>query len=175
MSWKYDNYLFEHRKGVRDALKWMKENISDVVTAEGWINAQNAASVHDASKDSTEEYMPYDAYFYGGNRSYKVVNDFKYAWLHHIHNNPHHWQYWVLINDDAEEGTVALEMPVLYALEMIADWWSFSWTKGELMEIFSWYDDHKERMILHKNTRKLVETILAAIKKKLEERPAIDD
>lgn len=82
---------------------------------------------------------------------------------------PHHWQYWVLINDDPEEGEIVLEMPYCYILEMICDWWSFSWFKGNLLEIFSWYEEHKNYIKLHPNTRKLVEDILSRIQNKLGE------
>ena len=73
------------------------------------------------------------------------------------------------MNDDPEEGTIALEMPGEYVIEMICDWWAFSWEKGDLEEIFSWYEAHRERMILHKNTRAMVEKILGDMRKKLEE------
>ena len=59
-------------------------------------------------------------------------------------------------------------MPYKYIIEMICDWWSFSWNKGNLKEIFDWYDDHKNHMKLHKDTRKTVEEILNRIKEKLE-------
>ena len=62
----------------------------------------------------------------------------------------------------------AVEIPFEYVIEMICDWWSFSWKKGDLNEIFKWYEDHKG-MMLHPETRKLVESILARIKEKLEE------
>ena len=116
-----------------------------------------------------EEYDAYDKYFYGRNKSYAVVQDFNKAWLHHIHHNPHHWQHWVLINDDPGEGMVILDMPYMYVVEMICDWWAFSWKKENLHEIFSWYDEHKDYMKLSKNTRKTVEDILDKIKQKLEE------
>lgn len=41
--------------------------------------------------------------------SYEVVENFNRAWLLHIHRNPHHWQHWVLINDDPELGETVLE------------------------------------------------------------------
>ena len=53
--------------------------------------------------------------------------------------------------------------------EMICDWWAFSWAKGNLHEIFKWYDEHKKYMKLHTNTRKKVEDILGRIKEKLDE------
>ena len=35
-------------------------------------------------------------------------------------------------------------MPYDYILEMICDWWSFSWQSGDLYEIFKWYEDHSK-------------------------------
>ena len=124
---------------------------------------------HDHSKNEPDEYSAYDAYFYGGNRSYAVVQDFNRAWLTHIHRNPHHWQHWVLINDDPNEGEIVIDMPYEYIIEMICDWWAFSWNKGNLYEIFNWYDEHKDYMKLSEKTRNTVENILNKIKEKLDE------
>lgn len=165
MGYQYDLYLEQHKSNVASAFDWLKEHLPDVVKG---VSDYETHYSHDHSKSSQEEYDAYDAYFYGYNRSYAVVNDFKKAWLHHIHNNPHHWQHWVLINDDQTEGTIALEMPYEYVIEMICDWWSFSHKSGRLYEIFDWYEMHKERMILHDNTRKIVEDILYKIKNELD-------
>ena len=169
MSREYDNYLREHKTNVLKGFRWIRENLPELLIGldEGDLEWQ-IGMAHDASKTDPEEYDAYDAYFYGGNRSYQVVQDFNYAWLHHIHNNSHHWQHWVLINDDPEEGTIALDIPYKYVLEMIADWWSFSWKSGSLYEIFDWYDSHKAHMILSKNTRETVEEILSEMKEKLD-------
>lgn len=129
----------------------------------------NIIREHDASKYSKEEYGPYDEYFYGKNKSYEVVQDFNKAWLHHIHNNPHHWQHWVLNNDDPEKGEIIIDMPDCYIIEMICDWWSFSWKKGELNEIFDWYNKRKYYMKLNDYTRGRVESILNAIELNLKE------
>ena len=123
---------------------------------------------HDASKSTPDEYDAYDAYFYGNNKSYAVVKAFNYAWLHHIHSNPHHWQFWILINDDPDEGMVIMDMPYNYIIEMICDWWAFSWASGNLDEIFNWYDQHKDYIKLSDQTRKTVEDILSKIKEKLD-------
>jgi predicted small metal-binding protein len=45
---------------------------------------------------------------------------------------------------------------------------SFSHKTGNLYEIFDWYKAHIKKMILHKNTKKLVEDILDKIKKELD-------
>ena len=167
MSIEYDNYINQHVQNVLNAAEWLRRNI-DLDIPPMIDGHRTGLFNHDQSKWEKEEYDAYDAYFYGGRKTKEVKKTFNYAWLHHIHNNPHHWQYWVLINDDPEDGTVALDIPYRYAIEMICDWWSFSWSDGNLYEIFDWYNKHKDRMILSKNTRELVEDILDQIKKKLD-------
>ena len=176
MSWEYDLYLQEHKANVTKGLEWLYENLPEVLEGCDYgALEQQIRYNHDASKNELDEYMAYDRYFYGGNRSYQVVQDFNYAWLLHIHKNPHHWQYWVLINDDPGEGMVILEMPYNYIIEMICDWWAFSFAKGDLREIFSWYDMHKDYMKLGDKTRKNVEGILNAIEKKLDELEKVEE
>lgn len=58
-------------------------------------------------------------------------------------------------------------MPYQYVIEMICDWWSFSFNSDNLYEIFDWYEKHKG-MVLHEKTRALVEDILSRIKVELE-------
>lgn len=114
---------------------------------------------HDASKYSKAEFEPYAQKFFGT----PDEQSFKDAWLHHLHNNPHHWQHWVLMND--EEGWEAVWMPPHFTLEMIADWhgagrayqghwdisewfntrfkknlkWFHDETKDQLFEFLEWY------------------------------------
>ena len=168
MSFEYDNYLSQHKRNVYRGYEWFKNNLPELLTPYHDYEYQIMHG-HDASKSDKEEYDAYDKYFYGGNRSYAVVRDFRTAWLRHIHHNPHHWQYWVLINDDPGEGEILLDMPYNYIIEMICDWWSFSWTKGDLNEIFNWYDEHKAYMKLSEKTRKTVEDILDKMKTKLND------
>lgn len=166
MSKEYDLYLQEHKENVVKGLKWFKTNFPKVLAPIenlGDLEWQIELS-HDHSKYSPGEYDAYDAYFYGKNRSYDVVRRFNYAWLRHIHNNPHHWQYWVLINDDPNEGEVVMDMPYNYIIEMICDWWSFSWKNENLTEIFKWYEDHKDYIKLSPKTRRIVEDILSDMK-----------
>ena len=171
MSEKYNEYIIEHRQNVAKAFNWLVENLPELFTDSKfesdceWL----CCFEHDQSKFDDEEYEAYDAYFYGGNKSYQVVQDFNKAWLHHIHNNPHHWQHWVLINDEPGEGMKILDMPDVYIIEMICDWWAFSWKAGKLGEIFEWYNTHKDYMKLSDYTRKKVMDILEKIHAKLAE------
>lgn len=168
MSVQYDNYLAQHKGNVLKGFEWIRDNLPELITGDHDYEWQ-IGMAHDQSKSDPEEYAAYDKYFYGGNRSYQVVRDFRIAWLRHIHHNPHHWQHWVLINDDPGEGMVILDMPYNYILEMICDWWAFSWNKGNLDEIFNWYNEHKDYMKLSDKTRRTVEDILSKLRTKLRE------
>ena len=165
MSLAYDQYLAEHIGNVNKGLHWMLDNLALSQEEKSAIETAMVSFNHDESKYSTEEYDAYDRYFYGGNRSYKVVQDFNYAWLHHIHQNPHHWQYWVLLEDDPETELPykTLMIPLPYIFEMIADWWSFSWKSGNLFEIFNWYAEHRDKQYINLNSRMILERVLEKI------------
>lgn len=170
MSYEYDQYLNGHRENVAKGFRWMQTNIPEVLWTENPIDLENQiCHDHDYSKFTIAEYEAYDNYFYGRNKSYAVVQEFNKAWLHHIHRNPHHWQYWILHNDEPGEGMVVLDMPYNYILEMICDWMSFSFKNDIPHEIFNWYDSHKGYMLLSDKTRKTVEDILEKIRLTLEE------
>ena len=85
---------------------------------------------HDASKFLRIEYEGYARNFHGDKGD---PAGFARAWLHHIHNNPHHWQYWMFPTTDQLTAAVSpstdqgfsgkiLPMPELCVREMVADW-----------------------------------------------------
>ena len=166
MSEAYDNYLKEHVEAVRKAGHWIADNlaIAKDLPDEEMGRFLAALETHDQSKSDPVEYGPYDDYFYGDGD----VESFNVAWLHHIHHNPHHWQHWIINNGYgkfSEPGVVtALEMPVENALEMVADWWSFSWRSGDLLEVFAWYKRHEGCIVLHEDTRRFVNSVLDEIR-----------
>lgn len=170
MSREYDLYLEQHRGNVAKAYYWIEQNLPELLIEIPDVHYEHQICFdHDTSKNQPDEYHAYDKYFYGGNRSYHVVEAFNYAWLKHIHRNPHHWQHFVLVHDEPGEGITVLDMPYPAIIEMICDWFAFSFNTGELREIFKWYDKHKDYMKLSDNTRKTVERILRDIDKKLDE------
>ncbi len=173
MSVDYAKYLDQHLKNVAKGYDWIKDNLPEILN--GRECDHQCYYSHDFSKFSEEEFKAYDEYSYGGEKTAEVKENFNLAWLHHIHNNPHHWQHWILINDNPGEGMVILDMPHNYIIEMICDWWAFSWAKGNLYEIFNWYDQHKAYMKLSDKTRKTVEDILAKLKAKMDECEADTD
>lgn len=169
MSEQYDAYLRTHIDAVRKAAKWMTENLEIVKELpRSDINFfLFVVQLHDGSKRSVCEYDAYDNYFYGDGDE----DAFNRAWLHHIHHNKHHWQHWLLVNDDGKYRdpgkVVPLEMSKVCALEMVADWWSFSWVSGNLLGVFDWYAEHKDNMILHEKTREYVESVLDEIRERI--------
>lgn len=171
MSKEYNDYIKEHKQNVKKAFQWLKVNLPEIFGSE-YIKSECESLCgynHDLSKYSEEEYDAYDKYFYSEEIDENQIKNFNLAWLHHIHNNPHHWQYWILVNDDPDLGEILLDMPEQYIIEMICDWWSFSWKKGDLNEIFNWYEERKEHIKLSLITRAKVENILGLMKVALED------
>ena len=167
---QYEEYLSTHKQCVAIGFRWLLKNIPDVLAGTNIDSLrEQICKNHDKSKWDEDEYDAYANYFYGESKSQKVLDDFNKSWLMHIHKNPHHWQHWVLINDDPGEGEKILDMPYNYIIEMICDWWAFSWKQDNLKEIFKWYDVHKKYMKLSKLTREVVENILAEMEKKIDE------
>ncbi len=166
MKEDYDEYLKQHIGNVGLGFNWMLMNLPELF--EGYDPDYLGAIVanHDKSKYTSEEYDAYCEYFYG-KKNTEVEEAFDLAWLHHQHNNPHHWQHWLLREDDGDNK--ALEMPYEYILEMVADHWAFSWKADNLYEIFIWYDKNKSKMLLHANTKKTYEDILSRLRNKLDE------
>lgn len=174
MSREYDQYLVNHKAEVGTAYQWFKRNMPEFVL-ETLINSGLTLEAlehqilveHDASKTRLDEYPAYDRHFYAGLLQSETQGAFDLAWLKHIHRNPHHWQYWVLPGDDFR-SVPALEIPQNYVLEMLCDWWSFSWRNYEPDRIFEWWDRHKGIMILHPKTRDLIHDVMWTMTEKLK-------
>lgn len=125
---------------------------------------------HDASKFLPIEFFPYARHFFGfypsmeskiwlrhdypykGRTKHSVKKDYDRAWNYHQNHNKHHFQYWILIND--EDGTYPLEMPDVYVREMIADWLGASRAYTGSYNLATWLNNYMnpycERM--HKRT-----------------------
>ena len=174
MSREYDQYLINHKESVRTAYQWFKRNMP-VFVQQSLVGGMKLEELehqilvaHDSSKTMFDEYPAYDRHFYAGLPIDETKGEFNLAWLRHIHRNPHHWQYWILANEDLGDAP-ALEMPQNYVLEMLCDWWSFSWRNYEPDKIFEWWDRHKDKMILHQKTRELIHETIWTMKEKLKE------
>ena len=123
-------------------------------------------SVHDQSKWSDEEFVPYALKFWheelhGTDALNPHDERFKRAMLRHQNENKHHWVHWVMIKRGGQ--LEALEMPECFAMEMVADWMgaSMSWT--ESWDMTGWLSENWNGLTLHPNTRAYVGGILAGL------------
>ena len=108
--------------------------------------------IHDFSKLLPSEFFPYSIYFYGSGKNDK---EFDNAWLLHQKRNPHHWQYWLLYEDEGALKT--LNIPIKYRKEMIADWIGAGKAITGKDNTEKWYEINKNKMLLHRDTRNWVE------------------
>jgi len=69
------------------------------------------AIIHDWSKFRPSEWFAYASTFYApdGTKQYVENEGFNRAWLLHQHRNPHHWQYWLLRQDNPETERFVLQ------------------------------------------------------------------
>ena len=118
------------------------------------------ALLHDWSKFRPSELTPYAETFYksNGEKQYVESMEFEWAWNHHQKRNKHHWQYWLLTLDSGE--TEALEMPLRYVREMVADWAGAGRAITGKWEYVKWYEHNKIKIKLNDRTRRLVEVLI---------------
>lgn len=161
MSKQHDAYmesLMTHIEAVREAGRSL-----------GVSNQQ--LGIHDASKFSDEEFGPYARYFYDENgneiktaRSDAVINDFLYAWVHHLHNNPHHWQHWIYPDgwspENYEIHNGCLMMPYQYILEMVADWMGASFAYTGSWDLTEWLKRNYDDVKMHPISKQHLKNIL---------------
>lgn len=124
--------------------------------------------IHDISKFRPSEWFAYARYFYDNKGRLRKVRDkygyykptdtgdkaFDFAWLLHQKRNDHHWQWFVLPED--EGGLKILEMSSVARREMLADWRGAGKAQGK-SSVGLWYETHKNKMSFGPETRKWVE------------------
>lgn len=162
--WKYLKYVLRHKWFVFVACQRNSVSLWQALT-------------HDMSKFLPDEWTPYARYFYGDKprpmwelsagiwqftrREDSVEGrqaNFDAAWLKHIHRNPHHWQHWLLQQDDGE--LKALPMPQKYINEMLADWEGAGRSIHGRVEVAEWYEKNKHKQIMHEDTRSMVDFLI---------------
>lgn len=116
--------------------------------------------VHDASKWTRAEFPGYARHFKGGG----APDDFAGAWLHHIHHNPHHWQSWIFSDGFTPKGSGVengvLPMPIIYILEMVADWMGASRAYTGGWDMAGWLAKNMSRIRVHSKTATVLRGIL---------------
>lgn len=134
--------------------------------------------IHDWSKLTPAEWFPYVQQFYGRDDEYyrlawrigvpmraprghrlRDAEAFDRAWLHHQHRSPHHWQHWVLRQDDGE--VKVLRMPHKLVREMVADWMGAGRAITGRWDVAGWYAENRDKIVLHPEARQQVENLIA--------------
>lgn len=162
---QYVSYLDKHISNVK--LVW-SEVLRPIVESdydEDFLKrVDQLISEHDEPKYSEEEWEPYLDYFYPDEDNPKdkaeVDRAFKYAVLHHYNHSPHHWNYWLILDEDMGEME-ALDVPDEHVLCMLCDWASFRYgqktaAKVDYPTTIGWYNDTKDNMILTDATQALI-------------------
>ena len=122
---EYQDYVVAHKERVQQFADWLKENLPELFATIDIDLFDELIKEHDESKFSEEEFEPYAQRWFGDK---KKTPEYNRAWEHHWQNNEHHPEYW--LGDD---------MPLIYILEMICDWGSFSIEKKDFNELSDFY------------------------------------
>ena len=92
---------------------------------------------------------------------YFTKERYNYAWLHHQRRNPHHWQYWYLMQDN--DPDFPLPMPKEYVLEMVADWAGAGRAITGKWDVSGWYAKNADKIKIDCYTRDIVETAISKL------------
>ena len=167
--WKYLKYLLRHKWYV--AVECCKRGL--------YLHAFS----HDLSKFRPSEWFPYVNYFYGDYPSwddvkikcvgypYKgtkegVEKAFDYAWLLHQKRNKHHWQFFVLMEDEGQIKT--LHIPYKIIVQMACDWIGATKAiRGKNASPVDWYEKVKDGTKMADQSRKIFEALIGYKERKL--------
>jgi hypothetical protein len=91
--------------------------------------------------------------------------DFDFAWLLHQKRNRHHWQWWILPEDEGGIKVLPIEEP--FFTEMICDWIGagkaqghFSPKEDKYLETRNWWKANNHKMTFHEDTKRKINKIL---------------
>lgn len=128
--------------------------------------------VHDLSKFSRAEWSPYVRRFAlgrGGAVDHEAdADEWRLAWNHHWHRNPHHWEHWLRFVPYDGGGTsthyiAEIPMPETYVREMVADWMGAGRAYTGTWDAREWYAKNRSKIILHPDSRRLAERLMAEV------------
>lgn len=120
-------------------------------------------SLHDESKWTFYEFPGYAIHFQGGG----APDMFAAAWLHHIHENEHHWEHWLFPDNYTPKGSTVengcVFMPYNFALEMVADWMGASFAYTGSWDMTDWLFKNWGRVRFHSRSRAYIREVLAGL------------
>ena len=132
--------------------------------------------LHDLSKFSPTEFIT-SVKYYDGHRSPNSVERELYgcsrAWLHHKGRNKHHFEYWIDFTAAVPEVAIGCKMPLRYVAEMVCDrraaCMAYNGSAYTKADAWAYYSRTRSRVIMHKDTRAVLEKALWIMKEEGEE------
>ena len=131
--------------------------------------------LHDLSKYSPTEFIVGAKYYQGDrspNAAEKEEKGYSSAWLHHKGRNKHHYEYWTDTDLANRKSMVPVKMPLRYAVEMFIDriaaskvYQGKNYTDRSALD---YYNRTKDIMLLHPDTKELLEDLLFRLAEKGE-------
>ena len=112
--------------------------------------------------------------FRAGQLRDQIDDAFNRAWLKHQHRNPHHWQHWLLAEDNpskrletpqtsGQQRAFPLRMPEHFVREMVADWAGAGRAIAGTWELAAWWSKNRQNVILHPDTLQLVNELILGL------------
>lgn len=132
--------------------------------------------LHDLSKYGWTEFRVGIRYYQGNrspNNAEREAIGYSSAWLHHKGRNKHHYEYWIDYGLQGS-GMKGMKMPVKYVVEMFLDRIAASknYEKEHYKDDSSlrYYLGGKKEMLIHEDTKKLLEELLYMLAEEGEEK-----
>ena len=126
--------------------------------------------MHDLSKYSPQEFISGAKYYTDGrspNEAERNAVGYSKAWLHHKGRNKHHYEYWMDYSIETKK-LEPIEMPIKYFKEMFCDrvaaskiYQGKNYTNAHPLQ---YYERGKSRIIMHENTKALLEKALIILR-----------
>jgi len=161
---EYLEYIQEHYNNVQKAWDIIKircdgKSFPFIYDDFKFFTLQREIELHDVSKLSKEEFVPYRRKFYPTeyeqeNKKEEIDEDFKLAWEHHKEHNNHHWENWSKLDDN-----LCADLMVVHN---VCDWMAMAMKKGGSAQIY--YEQNKAKIIIPKWAEKFMYEIFDCIK-----------
>ena len=120
--------------------------------------------VHDLSKLSPIEFFESIKYYQGDSspiNAAKKDKGYSLAWMHHRGRNKHHYEYWT---DNYDNGTTCIEMPFIYAVEMLCDYLgaahAYCGKDFTYSAEYDWWIKKSKVAKMHPNTKEFITRVL---------------
>lgn len=117
--------------------------------------------MHDMSRFFPREFSAYANTYYdkdGKSKPYESNDKMDAAWSIHQKRNKHHYQYWVII--DEQHGHYCLEIPTRYIKEMAADMIAMGQIVDGSLSAWEYYMKNRDRFYINNASRLLFEELL---------------